>query len=87
MAVPATALRTRSRSRARNNENNNPNVGDPQQFNPATVNVTVAGAGLDIYIPTIPEVRESDIRPKFKVKVLTLLNGRLTYERERSHKK
>ena len=55
MAGPTTALRTRSRSRARNDENIDPNVGDPQQVNPSAVNVTVAGAGLDIYIPTIPE--------------------------------
>ena len=48
------------------------------------MNVTVAGAGLDIYIPTIPEVRESDIRSKFKVKVLTPLDGRPTYEKMRT---
>ena len=84
MAGPATALRTRSRSRARNDENIDPNVGDPQQVNPAAVNVTVAGAGLNIYIPTIPEVRESDIRSKSKVKVLTLLDGRPTYETMRT---
>jgi len=84
MAGPTSALRTRSRSRARNDENIDPNVGDPQQVNPSAVNVTVAGAGLDIYIPTIPEIRESDIRSKFKVKVLTPLDGRPTYEKMRT---
>ena len=84
MAGPTSALRTRSRSRARNDENIDPNVGDPQQVNPSAVNVTVAGAGLDIYIPTIPEIRESDIRSKFKVKVLTPLDGRPTYKKMRT---
>ena len=82
MAGPATALCTRSRSRARNDENIDPNVGDPQQVNPAAVNVTITGAGLDIYIPTIPGVRESDIRSKFKVKVLTPLDGHPTYTKK-----
>jgi len=48
------------------------------------VNVTVAGAGLDIYIPTIPEVRESDNRSKFKVKVLTPLDGSPTCKKMRT---
>ena len=66
-----TALRARSRNCARNNENIDQNVGDPPQVNPVPVNITVAGASLNIYIPTILEVRESDIRSKFKVKILT----------------
>ena len=37
---------------------------------PNTVNVTVAGAGLDTFIPTIPEVRTADITAKFKIKML-----------------
>jgi hypothetical protein len=84
-AASATALRAQSRNtRVRNDENANPNVGDPRQVNPAAVNVTVAGAGLDMYIPTIPEVRESDIKSKFKVKVLTPIDGRPTYEKMRA---
>ena len=54
------------------------------RVNPAPVNVNVAGAGLDTYIPTIPEVRESDIKSKFKVKVLTPIEGRQTYEKMRA---
>ena len=84
MAGSTTALRTRSHSCACNNENINPNVGDPPQVNPAPVNVAVTGAGLDIYIPTIPEIREPDIRLEFKVKVLSSLYGRHTYEKNES---
>ena len=73
MAGSTTAVCARSRSCVCNNENIDPNVGDPQQVSPAPVNVTVAGVGLDIYVPTIPEIRESNIRSKFKVKVLTPL--------------
>ena len=47
---------------------------------PAVTNVTVVGAGLDTYIPVIPEVRETDITALFKVKQLTLIEGRPTYE-------
>ena len=51
---------------------------------PGPVNVTVAGAGLDTYIPTIPEVKESDIKSKFKVQVLTPIEGRPTYDKMRT---
>ena len=54
------------------------------RVNPAPVNVTVAGAGLDTYIPTIPEVKQSDIKSKFKVQVLTPIEGRPTYEKMRT---
>jgi hypothetical protein len=84
MAGSTTALRARSRSCTRNDENIDPSVGDPPQVNPAPLNVTVAGAGLNIYIPTIPEIRESNIRSKFKVKVLIPLDGRPTYKKMRA---
>ena len=84
MAGSTTALHTRRRSRARNDENIDPHVGDPQQVNPIPVNITVAGVGLDIYIPTIPEVRESDIRSQFKVKVLTPFDGHPTNKQMRT---
>ena len=71
MAGSTTVVRARRRSCVRNHENIDPNVGNPPQVNPTPVNVTVAGAGLDIYIPTIPEIRESNMRSKFKVKILT----------------
>ena len=47
---------------------------------PAVTNVTVVGAGLDTFIPTIPEVRETDITARFKIKTLTPIDGRPTYE-------
>ena len=47
---------------------------------PAVTNVTVVGAGLDTFIPVIPEVRETDITALFKIKQLTPINGRPTYE-------
>ena len=46
---------------------------------PAPINVTVAGAGLDMYIPTIPEVQESDIMARFKYQHLTEIEGRPDY--------
>ena len=48
------------------------------------VNVTVAGAGLGTYTPFIPEGRVSDIKSKFKVKVLTLVDGRPMYKKMRA---
>ena len=60
----------------------NKNANDNQEnIHPNPVQVTVSGAGLDTYIPTIPEVRESDIIAKFKVKMLTPIEGRPTYEK------
>ena len=47
---------------------------------PPNINVTVAGAGLDTFIPTIPEVRETDIKQQFKVKLLTEIAGRPSFE-------
>ena len=49
------------------------------QQNP--VRLTLTGAGLDTHIPTIPEIRESDIKAKFKIKMLTPIEGRPTYEK------
>ena len=47
---------------------------------PTVTNVTVVGAGLDTFIPVIPEVRETDITALFKLKALTPISGRPTYE-------
>ena len=38
------------------------------------------GAGLDTFIPTNPEVRESDIKAKFPLQTLTAIDGRPAYE-------
>ena len=63
------------------NENANVDNDNQENIHPNPVQVTVSGAGLDTYIPTIPEVRESDINTKFKVKRLTPIEGRPTYEK------
>ena len=55
------------------------NGADPN-LPPNTYNVTVEGAGLDTFIPTIPEPRTTDIQQLFKVKVLTKIVGRPTYD-------
>ena len=52
----------------------------PRAAPPTVTNVTVVGAGLDTFIPVIPEVRETDITALFKVKQLTPIDGRPTYE-------
>ena len=39
------------------------------------------GAGLDTFIPTIPEVRESDIKANFPHQTLTVIDGRPMYEK------
>ena len=52
-------------------------AGDPP---PPNINVTVDGAGLDTYIPAIPEVRETDIQQQFKVKILTPIEGRPSFD-------
>ena len=62
-----------------NDENIHPNVGD-RPINPGPVNVIVAGAGLDTYIPNTPEVKESDIESKSKVNILIPIEGRSTYK-------
>ena len=61
--------------------NNNANDENAENIPPNTVNVTVEGAGLDTFIPTIPEVRTTDITAKFKIKMLTPIEGRPTYEK------
>jgi len=62
--------RATARAALRTMVNENATVDNDNQENihPNPVQVTVSGAGLDTYIPTIPEVRESDINTKFKVK-------------------
>ena len=68
-AATRTALRD-----VTNVQNQPPNA----QQNP--VSLTLTGAGLDTHIPNIPEVRESDIKAKFKIKMLTPSKGRPTYD-------
>ena len=57
---------------AAGNQNQNPNI--PINLQP-NVNVKVDGAGLDTFVPVIPEVRTEDITELFKVKYLTKLDG------------
>ena len=78
MAPRDERANARTALRALPNENANDNQ---ENVHPNPVQVTVSGAGLDTYIPTIPEVRESDIIAKFKVKMLTPIEGRPTYEK------
>ena len=47
---------------------------------PTVTNVTVVGAGLDTFIPVIPEVQETDITTLFKLKALTPISVWPAYE-------
>ena len=58
-----------TRTGAGNNENADPNI-----------NVVVAGAGLDTYIPVIPDAKDANIIAKFKYKTLTKIKGKPTFE-------
>ena len=58
-------------------QNQNPNI--PVNLQP-NVNVKVDGAGLDTYVPVIPDVRTEDIKELFKVKFLTKLDGEPTHD-------
>ena len=51
------------------NENADPNI-----------NVVVAGAGLDTFIPVIPDAKDADIIAKFEYKILTKIKGKPTFE-------
>ena len=44
------------------------------------INMIVAGADLDIFIPTIPDTKDADIIAKFKHKTLTKIKGKPTLE-------
>ena len=46
----------------------------------SNVNVKVDGAGLDTFVPVIPDVRTEDIKELFKVKYLTKLDGEPTHD-------
>ena len=59
------------------NHNNENQENIPPNIN----NITVVGAGLDTFIPTIPEVRKSDIKAKFPHQTLTVIEGRPSYEK------
>ena len=58
-----------TRTGAANNENADPNI-----------NVVVAGAGLDTYIPTIPNAKDADIITNFNYKTLTKIKGKPSFE-------
>ena len=62
---------------AAGNQNQNPNI--PINLQP-NVNVKVDGAGLDTFVPVIPEVRTEDIKELFKVKYLTKLEGEPSHD-------
>ena len=57
------------------------NNANQENIPPNINNITVVGAGLDTFIPTIPEVRESDIKAKFPLQNITVIDGRPTYEK------
>ena len=57
--------RAAARRGALNDVTNVRNENEP----PNPVRLTLQGAGLDTHIPAIPEVRESDIKAKFKIKM------------------
>ena len=59
------------------NQNQNPNI--PINLQP-NVSVKVDGAGLDTFIPVIPDVRTENIKELFKVKYLTKLDGEHTHD-------
>ena len=61
----------------RNVQNNANQENIPPNIN----NITVVGGGLGTFIPIIPEVRKSDIKAKFPIQTLTVINGRPTYEK------
>ena len=65
----------------RGNQAQRQNNEDQENIPPNINNITVVGAGLDTFIPTIPEVRESDIKAKFPLQTLTIIDGRPTYEK------
>ena len=48
---------------------------------PPPINVIVAGAGLDVYIPRVPEVQEADVKARFKYQRLTEIEGRPDYSK------
>ena len=58
-----------TRTGAGNNENADPNI-----------NVVVAGAGLDTYIPVIPDAKDANIIAKFEYKTLTKIKGKPTFK-------
>ena len=65
----------------RGNQAQQHNIANQENIPPNINNITVVGAGLDTFIPTIPEVRKSDIKAKFPIQTLTVINGRPTYEK------
>ena len=58
------------------NQNHNPNI--PNNLNP-NISVKVDGAGLNAFVPVIPEVCAEDIKELFKVKYLTKLEREPTF--------
>ena len=59
----------------------NHNNEDKENIPPNINNITVVEAELDTFIPTIPEVRESDIKTKFPLQTITVIDGRPTHEK------
>ena len=62
-------MAVKTRTGAGNSENADPNI-----------NVVVAWAGLDTYIPVIPDANDANIIAKFKYKTLTKIKGKPTFE-------
>ena len=65
---PTTGNQNATSGSASDSKNNNPNI-------------TVRSSGLDMFIPTIPKVNESDIKAKFKTDTITSINGEPTFEK------
>ena len=57
----------------------NINLNIPINLQPNS-NVKVNGAGIDTFVPVIPEVRTEDIKELFRVKYLTKLDGEPTHD-------
>ena len=54
-------------------------VSDQEKVPPNVMNAIIKGAVLNVFIPTIPEVQETNILQQFKIKALTEIEGRTSY--------
>ena len=46
---------------------------------PPLINVTVVEEGLHVFVPTVPGIKEADIKARFKYQRLTEIEGRPEY--------
>ena len=73
-APPAPGILRNNQAQRHNNENQ-------ENIPPNINNITVVGAGLDTFIPTIPDISDSDIKAQFPIQVLTPIEGKPTYKK------